>query len=35
MSESELFNSYEADFKLAYNEAQNKLASITGLDGGE
>ncbi|ODV94463.1 hypothetical protein PACTADRAFT_82029 [Pachysolen tannophilus NRRL Y-2460] len=33
MSESSLFNSYEADFKLSFNEAQTKLSSISELDG--
>jgi hypothetical protein len=32
---SELFKTYEADYQVTYNEAQQKLTQIRDLDGGE
>lgn len=34
-SASELFTTYETDYQVAYNEAQQKLEQIRDLDGGE
>lgn len=31
---TELFNTYETDYQVSYNEAQQKLTQIRDLDGG-
>lgn len=31
---SELFNTYETDYQVAHNEAEQKLSQISDLDGG-